>query len=190
MYRQLLIEDINDTLWARLLTHSRSIIIDAVLSKSQDKVRVGEILTLSLGFKIIGDIREAINPKNWERAYDRHDNAFRMSIKVDLKMGRKIILPIKFARKAIMFWTRSPKIANRIWISIIKDDMLFYPVTVEEVRSYLFDVNRIIELNTENLDSGVHKLFADIKVTWGKHTYTEPTVIVGRSNLIEVTCRK
>jgi hypothetical protein len=89
-----------------------------------------------------------------------------------------------------MFWTRSPKIANRIWISIIKDDMLFYPVTVEEVRSYLFDVNRIIELNTENLDSGVHKLFADIKVTWGKHTYTEPTVIVGRSNLIEVTCRK
>jgi hypothetical protein len=169
LYRQLLIEDINDTLWATLLTHSRSIIIDAVLSKSQDKVRVGEILTLSLGFKIIGDIREAINPKNWERAYDRHDNAFRMSIKVDLK---------------------SPKIANRIWISIIKDDMLFYPVTVEEVRSYLFDVNRIIELNTENLDSGVHKLFADIKVTWGKHTYTEPTVIVGRSNLIEVTCRK
>ncbi|MFL6325514.1 MAG: hypothetical protein ACJ72C_12255, partial [Nitrososphaeraceae archaeon] len=91
MYRQLLIEDINDTLWATLLTHSRSIIIDAVLSKSQDKVRVGEILTLSLGFKIIGDIREAINPKNWERAYDRHDNAFRMSIKVDLKMGRKKI---------------------------------------------------------------------------------------------------
>src|ERR671930_1919824 len=164
-----------------LLTHDRSTMTDVVLSKSQDKVRIGENLTLSLAFKIIGNIREAINPKNWERAYDRHDNRFRMSIKVDLKTGRKIILPIKFVRKAIIFWTRSPKIANRIWISIIKDDMLFYPKTVEEERSFLFDVNKIIELNTENLESGVHKLFADIEVTWGKHTYTEPTVIAGRS---------
>jgi hypothetical protein len=165
-------------------------ITDVVLSKSQDKVRIGENLTLSLAFKIIGDIREAINPKSWERAYDRHDNGFRMSIKVNLKLGRKMILPIKFVRKAIIFWTRSPKIDNRIWISIIKDDMLFYPTTVEEARSFLFDVNRIIELNTENLESGVHKLFADIEVTWGKHTYTEPEVIATRSNVIEITCKK
>jgi hypothetical protein len=177
-------------MWTILLTHSHSIIADVVLSKSQDKVRVGEILTLSLGFKVTGDIREAINPKSWERSYDRHDNAFRISIKVDLKSGRKIVLPTKFFRKAIMFWTRSPKISNRIWISIIKDDTLFYPETVEEARSFLFDVNRILELNTENLDSGVHKLFADIKVSWGKHTYTEPSVIAGRSNVIEVICQK
>jgi hypothetical protein len=101
-----------------------------------------------------------------------------------------MILSIKFVRKAIIFWTRSPKIANRIWISIIKDDMLFYPTTVEEARSYLFDVNKIIELNTENLESGVHKLFADIEVTWGKHTYTEPELIFTRSNVINVTCKK
>jgi hypothetical protein len=165
-------------------------ITDAVLSRSRDEVRVGEILTLSLGLKIIGDIREAINPRSWERAYDRHDNAFRMMVKVNLKSGRKIIVPIKFVRKAIMFWTRSPKITNRIWISVIKDDMLLYPETVEEARSFLFDVNKIIELNAENLDSGVHKLFADIEVMWGKHTYTEPTVIAAKSNVIEVTCRK
>jgi hypothetical protein len=177
-------------MWAILLTHHRSMIIDAVLSKSQDNVRIGENLTLSLGFKIIGDIREAINPKSWERAYDRHDNAFRMSIKVDLRSGRKMILQIKFVRKAIIFWTRSPKIANRIWISIVKDDMLFYPTTVVEARSFLFDVNKIIELNTQNLQSGVHKLFADIEVTWGKHTYTESEVIAARSNAIDVICKK
>jgi len=165
-------------------------ITDALLSRSRDEVRIDEILTLSLGFKIIGDIREAINPKTWERAYDRHDNAFRMLVKVDLKSGRKIIVPIKFVRKAIMFWTRSPKITNRIWISVIKDDTLLYPETVEEARSFLFDVNKIIELNAENLNSGVHKLFADVEVTWGRHLYTEPTVIAARSNVIEVTCRK
>jgi len=177
-------------MWAILLTHDRSMIIDAVLSKSQDKVRIGENLTLSLGFKIVGDIREAINPKCWERAYDRHDNAFRMSTRVDLRSGRKMILQIKFIRKAIIFWTRNPKIANRIWISIVKDDMLSYPTTVEEARSFLFDVNKIIELNTQNLQSGVHNLFADIEVTWGKHTYAEPQVIAARSNSIEVICKK
>src|SRR5919199_863675 len=177
-------------MWTILLTHDRSMITDVVLSKSQDKVRIGENLTLSLAFKIIGDIREAINPKTWERAYNSHDNGFRMSVKVDLKSGRKMILPIKFVRKAIIFWTRSPKIANRIWISIIKDDMLFYPTTVEEARSFLFDVNKIIELNTQNLQPGVHKLFADIEVTWGKHTYAESEVIAARSNSIEVICKK
>ena len=172
------------------MAHSRSIITDAILSKSRDNVRVGEVLTLSLGFKIIGDIRESINPKNWERAYNSHDNTFRMTVNVDLKLGRKIILSIKFVRKAIMFWTRSSKIPYRIWISIIKDDTLLYPITVEEARSFLFDINRMIELNTENLDPGIHKLNADIKVNWGKHSYTKPTVIGCRSNVIEVTCRK
>ena len=177
-------------MWAILLIQGHNMIADPVLGRSRDQVRIGEILTLSLGFKIIGDIREAINPKSWERAYDRHDNAFRMVVKVDLKSGRKIIVPIKFVRKAIMFWTRSPKITNRIWISVIKDGMLLYPETVEEARSFLFDVNKIIELNAENLDQGVHKLLAEVEVTWGKHTYTEPTIIAAKSNVIEVTCTK
>jgi hypothetical protein len=172
------------------LIQGRNIIAEAVLRRSQDEVRIGEILTLSLCFKIIGDIRQAINPKSWERAYDRHDNAFRMVVKVDIKSGRKIIVPIKFVRKAVMFWTRSPKITNRIWISVIKDGMLLYPETVDEARSFLFDVNKIIELKAENLDPGVHKLLADVEVTWGKHTYTEPTMIAAKSNLIEVTCRR
>jgi hypothetical protein len=68
--------------------------------------------------------------------------------------------------------------------------MLFYPTTVEEARSFLFDVNKIIELNTQNLQSGVHNLFADIAVTWGKHIYTEPEVIAATSNAIEIICKK
>ena len=159
-------------MWAILLTYDNSIIADAVLSKSQDRVRMGEILTLSLGFKIIGDIRESISPTSWERAYDRHDNSFRMSIRVDLKSGRRIVFKTKFFRKATLFWSRNPKITNRIWISIIKDDTLFYPATVEEARSFLFDVDRILELNTEELGARAHKLFADIEASWGKHTYT------------------
>ena len=170
-----------------LLTNKGSIIEDAVLSKSQDKLKASEMLTLSVGFKMTGEIREVFNQKNWERAYNKHDNAFRMTIEVDLKSGRKTILPLRFIRKAVLFWTRSPKIPYRIWVSIIKDDMPFYPLTVEEARSLLFDVNKVIEVNGNDLNSGCHYLFTNIRVRWGKHVYAEPTTISTRSNVIEVT---
>ena len=165
-----------------------SIITDAVLSKSQDKVKVGEPLTLSLSFKIIGDIREVFDQKNWERAYNQHDNGFRMTIHVNLKSRRKTIIALKFVKKAVLFWARSHQIPYRIWVSIIKDDMLFYPLTVQEAKSLLLDINKLIELNGNDLNPGNHKLFAEINVSWGKHNYTQPTVIAGKSNVIEVTC--
>jgi hypothetical protein len=169
------------------LTHGRSTIVDAMLSKSQDELNQSELLTLNLVFRIIGQIREAFDQKNWERAYNKHDNSFRMTIEVDLKSGAKTILPMKFVRKAALFWTRSPKIPYRIWLSIIKDDMSFYPSTVEEAKSLLFDIRKLITLNKNDLTEGDHKLFADIRVKWGKHNYTEPTVVVTKSNVIRVT---
>jgi hypothetical protein len=50
----------------------------------------------------------------------------------------------------------------------------------------LFDVNKVIELSGSDLDSGTQKLYADIRVSWGKHDYTEPTEIKGRSNEVEL----
>ncbi len=163
-----------------------SFIAGASLEKSQDSVKSGQPLTLSLSFKIEGAIREAFTQKNWERAYNKHDNGFRMTIEVDLKSGRKTVMPIKFVRKAALFWTRNPKIPYRIWVSIVKDDTPFYPLTEEEARSLLFDVNKVIELSGSDLDSGTQKLYADIRVSWGKHDYTEPTEIKGRSNVTEL----
>lgn len=164
-----------------------SFIAGATLEKSQDNVKSGQPLTLSLSFKISGAIREAFTQKNWERAYNKHDNGFRMTIEVDIKSGRTVIMPLKFVRKAALFWTRNPKIPYRIWVSIVKDEAPFYPITEEEARSLLFDVNKVIELSGNDLDSGTHKLHADIRVSWGKHDYTEPTEIKGKSNEISIT---
>lgn len=162
-------------------------IVDAKLSRLQDKVKKGESsLTLSLSFKIQGKIREVFDQKNWERAYNIHDNVFRITIEISLKEGRKAVLQNKFVRKAILFWTRSPKIPFRIWVSIIKDDTPFYPTTVEEAKSLLFDINQLIELNGDHLERGSHEFSTDIKVSWGKHFYTNPTVITGRSNAVAI----
>jgi hypothetical protein len=170
------------------LENQKSIISDAKLSISQDKVKKGESLTLILSFKIIGNIREVFDQKNWERAYNKHDNLFRITIEINLKAGRKVVLQSKFVRKAALFWTRSPKISYRIWVSIIKDDTPFYPTTVEEAKSLLFDINKIIELKSDLLKYGSHELSSDIKVSWGKHYYTNPTMINGRSNTVDIRC--
>ena len=163
-----------------------SFIAGATLEKSQDSVKSGQPLTLSLSFRIEGAIREAFTQKNWERAYNKHDNGFRMTIEVDIKSGRKTVMPVKFVRKAALFWTRNPKIQFRIWVSIVKNDAPFYPLAEEEARTLLFDVNKVIELSGSDLDSGTQKLYAEIRVSWGKHDYSEPTEIRGRSNEIEL----
>ncbi|WP_415280567.1 hypothetical protein [Candidatus Nitrososphaera sp. FF02] len=71
-------------------------------------------------------------------------------------------------------------------MSIVKDETPFYPLTEEEAKSILFDVNKVIELSGEELASGAHKLSADIRVHWGKHDYTEPAEVVARSNEVEM----
>src|ERR671924_71848 len=168
------------------MADTTSFITSAILSKSQESVRPDHPLTLSLSFRVEGSIRQDFSQKNWERAYNKHDNTFRMTIEVDLKSGRRTILPMKFVRKAALFWTRSPKIPYRIWVSIVKDDTPYYPLAIEEAKSLLFDVNKVIELNGSDLASGIHKLHAEIRVSWGKHEYTEPTEIKGRSNDVEL----
>ncbi len=165
---------------------AESFIDGATLSKSQMSVRPDQPLTLSLSFRIEGSIRDTFSQRNWERAYNKHDNGFLMKIEIDLKSGRRRIALIKLVRKAALFWTRNPKIPYRIWVTIIKDDTPFYPLTEEEAKSLLFDVNKVIELKGSDFDSGTHKIYTDIKVSWGKHVYTEPNEIRGKSNDIEL----
>ena len=165
---------------------AESFIAGATLAKSQDSVKSGQALTLSLNFKVDGTVREVFSQKNWERAYNKHDNGFRMTIEVDLKSGRKTVMPIRFVRKAALFWTRNPKIPFRIWVSVVRDDAPFYPLTEEEARTLLFDVNKVIELSGSDLDPGAQKLSAEIRVSWGRHYYTEPAEIKGTSNEIEL----
>jgi hypothetical protein len=154
-------------------------------TRHDNKVKKGKPITLDLSFNIDGNIREVFNPKMWEAAYDKHDNLFRMSITVALKLGRRMISVTKITRKASMFWTRSPKIPSRIWVLIITDDVPLYPITIEEAKSLLFDVNKLIEVETNDFKLGNHTIYADIAVSWGRHYYTEPTEINIDSNVID-----
>ena len=140
------------------------------------------LLSFNLGLKINGKIRELFKQSLWEKAYNKFDNTFRITIKVDLKSKNKVIYSVKFVRKAVFFWTRNPKIQHRIWIFIVKDDTPFYPESEEEAKSLLFDINKVVELKISSINDKVSTLYANVSVSWGKHNFTEPTKLVGKSN--------
>ena len=165
----------------------KSSISDIKLSTSHDTIRSNEILTLSLGFSIDGLIREIFSQRNWERAYDKHDNGFRLTVLLELRVGRKAVDKIKFVRKAVLFWTRNPQLSYRVWISIIKDETPYYPLTIDEAKSLLFDVTKTIELDSNILKTGENKIEISIKVNWGRHLYTDPTELQGETKFVKVS---
>jgi hypothetical protein len=164
----------------------KSLISNIKLDTPHKSIGSNTILPLDLGFNIDGLIREIFSQKNWERAYDKHDNAFRLTVFLDVRAGGKSIDKIKFVRKAVLFWTRNPKLSYRVWISIIKDETPYYPLTIEEAKTLLFDITKSIELQSNNLQKGENEIQIDIRVSWGRHLYTEPIELHGQTETIKV----
>jgi hypothetical protein len=168
------------------LNDQENFISDIKISELTDSGPGNKQNALEVRFKIDGKIREGFEQKNWERAYNKHDNIFRVTIILEVRATRKIIFSMKLVRKAAFFWTRNPKIQHRIWIQIVKDDMPFYPLSVDEAKSLLFDFDKVIELDNDTLDIKGKKISVRINVSWGRHNFTEPIEISGQSETIEL----
>ncbi len=168
------------------MNQDESFINNIVLKKSQEKSPVENIITLSLNFTIKGLIREIFTQKNWEKAYNKQDNILRLVIKLDIKNNGRTIDSKKLLRKAILFWTRNPKIQHRIWITVVKDENPFYPLEEEEAKNLLFDFQKDIEIRLEKLKKGNNKISVTINVSWGKHEYIEKNQIIKESNIEEI----
>lgn len=169
------------------MNKDENFVSDIQISLSKDSVMTSGLLMLDLRFKIEGKIREVFDQKNWERAYDKHDNSFRVTIQLEVRSGRRTVLATKFVRKASLFWTRNPRIPYRIWATIIKDEGTLIPSSTEEARSLLFNIDKSIELDSKTLKLGDNKITVSITVSWGKHVYTEPVKISNKSEALKVT---
>jgi hypothetical protein len=168
------------------LSEERDSLDNIVLTKINNPNKLNDLLFFSLSLKINGRIRKIFNQSLWEKAYNKFDNTFRITINVDLKSGNKILYSIKFVKKAVFFWTRNPRIPHRIWIFIVKDDSPFYPESEEEAKSLLFDIEKIIELKPSIISKKNSKIYTNVKISWGKHNFTEPTKLEGKSNEEEI----
>ena len=71
--------------------NKESYIDNIVLKKIEEESRIENTITLSLNFTINGFIREIFTQNNWEKAYNKHDNIFRVVIKLEIKNNGHII---------------------------------------------------------------------------------------------------
>ena len=156
------------------------------LREAQERPMNEKLFLFTLSFSIDGFIRQVFTQKNWEKAYNKHDNSLRLTIKLDIKNNGKIIESIKLIRKAIFFWTRNPKIDHKIWIMIVKDDTPFYPLEEEEARQLLFDFNRDIEIKPDVLSKGKNDITILVELSWGKHEFIEKNSLKKESNIQQI----
>lgn len=157
-----------------------------VLKKAQQQSLNKDLTLLTLSFSINGLIRKVMTQKNWEKAYNKHDNILRLTIKLAVKNNGKIIDSKKFIRKAIFFWTRNPKIDHRIWIMITKDENPFYPLEEEEARDLLFDFHNDIEITPDKLKKGKNKISVLVEMSWGKHEFIDKNQLKEESNIEQI----
>ena len=193
--KKILIEDINHY---DALGSEKSFISEIELEKPNNKFKEDENVVLSVKFSVLGALREDFNEKNWERAYNKHDNAFKLKYAVKLYTGglrkRELGKPVNTYRKAAIFWTRNPKLTQiaekKVWVQIAKNFEPFIPKTQVEAQELLLDFNEKMEFKSSELGSGKHKIGAEIFVSWLKHDYTGPFSDKSHSKEIEIEITK
>ena len=152
------------------------------LIKDKDDYAVDDDITVNVKFYLTGKVRDVFNEENWNIAYDKFDNQFKLKYGIKLVSGgirkHSVGKPIDTYRKASIFWTRNPKLVNpmkerKIWVQVAKNFEPFIRLTVEDVQKELFDFDESVIFKASELGSGKHKIGAEVFVSWNKHEYIE-----------------
>ena len=105
-------------------------ISDLELIKDKDDYTVDDDITVNVKFSLTGKVRDVFNEENWNIAYDKFDNQFKLKYGIKLVSGglrkHNVGKPIDTYRKASIFWTRNPKLVNpmkerKIWVQVAKN---------------------------------------------------------------------
>ena len=157
-------------------------ISDLELIKDKDDYTVDDDITVNVKFSLTGKVRDAFNEENWNIAYDKFDNQFKLKYGIKLVSGglrkHNVGKPIDTYRKASIFWTRNPKLVNpmkerKIWVQVAKNFEPFIRLTVEDTQKELFDFDESVIFKASELGSGKHKVGAEVFVSWNKHEYIQ-----------------
>ena len=176
----------------------KSYISEIELEKLADKFKLDGNVIVNVKFSVLGAFRESFNEKNWERAYNKHDNLFKLKYGIKLHTGglrkREIGKPIDTYKKVALFWTRNPKLTQmaekKVWVQIAKNFEPFIPMTQAEAQEMLLDFNEKMEFKASELGAGRHKIEAEVYASWLKHDYTDSFSEKSNSKEIEIEITK
>lgn len=181
-----------------MLTSEKSSIGEVSVEKAADKFSVDDNVTVNVKFSVVGGLREAFNEKNWERAYNKHDNVFKLKYGIKLYSGglrkHELGAPVDTYKKAALFWTRNPKLTQmaekKVWVQISKNFEPHIPMNQSEAQQLLLDFDEKIQFKGSELGAGKHKIGAEVYVSWFKHDYTDAVDAKSSSKEIEIEITK
>ncbi len=163
------------------MDNNRNTIDEVSVVRKHEKFGLNDNVLLNVKFSVSGALRQTFTEKNWEKAYNSHDNSFKLKYGVKLYTGglRKKDLgkPLDSYKKAALFWTRNPKLTQmaekKVWVQISRNFEPFIPKNQAEAQQMLLDFDEKIQFNANELGIGKHKIGAEVYVSWLKHDYTE-----------------
>lgn len=179
------------------MTDEKNTIGEVLLEKPADKFSVNDNIAINVKFSVKGGLREAFNEKNWERAYNKHDNVFKLKYGIKLFSGglrKRELGALDTYKKVALFWTRNPKLTQmaekKVWVQISKNFEPHIPVNQAEAQQMLLDFDEKMEIRASELGPGKHKIGAEVYVSWFKHDYTDEFDTRSNSQEIEIEITK
>ena len=153
----------------------------------------GDTVKVSLGFRIVGGLREAFHPDVWTVAWEDFDKILRLTIRMSVGarrgiLTRKLAEAKKEVRKASFYWSRDPDLPYRIWAMIVPEDggPPRIPVSVEDAQKEMLDVAKTFEVPASELGAGRHALVGEAYARWGRRSFIEKGEVSSRSRPLVV----
>jgi hypothetical protein len=168
--------------WPKTTLADVSIILDKGVVSLDDNVGI------TVGFRVVGGLRESLTPNVWTLAWEENDKLVRLMMDTTVSAGRRLATTGREVRRARFYWSRDPDLPYRIWAAIVHEDggAPMIPVSVEDAQSKFLDVTKRFDVPAKSLGRGTHRLVASVNVAWGRRTYIEKGKTSGRSKPVEV----
>ena len=168
--------------WPKTVLSDLSLVADKASFSLDDAVGV------SLGFRVVGGLRESFNPDVWTVAWEDNDKLVRLMMESSVSGGKKLATTGKEIRRARFYWSRDPDLPYRIWAAVVHEDGggPIIPVSVDDAKSKFLDVVKRLEFPARSLGRGTHRLTGEVKVQWGRRTYLEKGSASGKTKSVEI----
>jgi hypothetical protein len=172
----------------------KTVISDISVIPQKGDYRLDEPVTLNLGFRVVGGLREAFTPDVWTTAWEENDKLVRLTMRTSIfslgktLIGKEVASSGKEVRKGKFYWSRNPDLPYRIWAAIISEDgsAPIIPENVEDAKSKMFDVVKEYVIPAATLGKGKHKLAGKVTVSWGRRGFIEKGGAKGTSKGVKL----
>lgn len=166
----------------------KTTLADVKIVLDKGTVSLGENVGLTVGFRVVGGLRESFTPNVWTVAWEDNDKLVRLIMDCTVSSGKKLAGTGKEVRRARFYWSRDPDLPYRIWAAVVHEDggAPIIPANVEDARSKFLDVVKRFEIPARSLGAGTHRMVAGVNVAWGRRTYIEKGKTSAKARPVEV----